>query len=103
MVERYSINGKLVASVGMGPLLSQYLLEAAAAMEAVTNCYCYIVGTNKEEPDAVYVYEVWENQAAHRASLELPIFKALIAKAKPLIVAMSNEPALTIIGGKAHF
>lgn len=102
-MERYSVNGKLMASSGNGPMLRQYLLEAAAGMEAVDNCYCYIVGVNQEEPDAVYIYEVWENQAAHRASLELDVFRKLIEKAKPIIVSMSNDPDLTIIGGKATF
>lgn len=102
-MERYSINGKLVASSGNGSLLRQYLLEAASEMEAVDLCYCYIVGVNKDEPDAVYVYEVWENQAAHRASLELDVLKTLMAKAKPIIVTMSSKTDLTIIGGKASF
>lgn len=100
-MERYSTSGKLVASPGNAPLLRQYLLEAASEMEAVANCYCYILGVNEEEIDAIYVYEVWENQEAHRASLELDVFKNLIKKAKPLIVSMSNHPDLTIIGGKA--
>lgn len=72
-------------------------------MEAVDNCYCYFVGVNEEEPDAVYMHELWENQAAHRASLALDVFKNLIEKAKPLIVTMSNDPDLIIIEGKASF
>ena len=77
------------------------LLEAAEAMKQVDDCYCYIVGMNQDEPDSVYVYEVWENEAAHKASLSLDAVKVLIASALPIIENMTRDVELTIYGGKA--
>lgn len=102
-MERFSVSGKLVAKDGKGKELLSYLLEAAKEMEKVENCYCYIVGINETEPDSVYVYEVWENKDAHHASLNIPVFRNLIVKAKPIIRDMKSYPELTIVGGKAKF
>lgn len=58
---------------------------------------------NQAEPNAVYVFEVWENKGAHEASLSLEIVRKLIGQAMPILdlAAHNNYPELTIYGGKA--
>ena len=102
-MQRYALNGSITATPGKGEELQRYLLEAAEGILAVDNCYCYIVGVNEDEPDKVFVYEVWEDAAAHQASLQMDVFRQLINKAKPIIAGMEDYPDLTIIGGKAIF
>lgn len=102
-MDKYSVYGNIVAKPGHGDELLGYLLEAAEGMQAVDNCYCYIVGINPDEADTVYVFEVWENEAAHQASLQMPVFRELINKAKPIIAGMNDYPNLVIKGGKARF
>lgn len=97
----HGVNGKLLAQPGQGNALLDILLEAARGMESVDGCLCYIVGTSDQEPDAVHVYEVWTDEASHRASLDMPVFQTLIQKARPLIAGMENQPDLRIHGGKA--
>lgn len=101
MMERFSVSGKLTAKDGKGQELLKILLNAAEEMKKLNDCFCYIVGMNKEEADSVYVYEVWESEKAHKASLELPAVRKLIQNAMPIIDNMSNEPELVIYGGKA--
>jgi quinol monooxygenase YgiN len=48
-------------------------------------CTAYEVGTNDDEPDTVFVIEIWESAAAHRASLQRPEVVAAIADARPLL------------------
>jgi quinol monooxygenase YgiN len=48
-------------------------------------CVAYEVGINDEDPDTVFVVELWENEQAHRASLDLPEVQASIATARPLL------------------
>lgn len=97
----YAVNGKLVAQKDKGNELLDYLLVAAKEMEKVENCFCYIVGMNKDELDSVYVYEVWENKQAHQDSLKLHAVKQLITQAMPIIKDMESFPSLEIYGGKA--
>ncbi|MBG9987743.1 antibiotic biosynthesis monooxygenase [Aerococcaceae bacterium DSM 111176] len=99
-MERFSVNGSLTAAPGKRDELLQYLLEAAQEMEQVENCYIYSVGIDPEDDAKVYVYEVWEDQDAHQASLTLDVFRNLIEKAKPIIAGMDDYPNLIIKGGK---
>lgn len=99
-MELFSVNGSLSAAPGKRDELLQYLLEAAEEMEHVENCYIYSVGIDPEDNAKVYVYEVWEDQAAHQASLQLDVFKNLITKARPIITDMADYPNLVIKGGK---
>lgn len=48
-------------------------------------CSLYEVGTNPEEPDTVYVVELWESAQAHQSSLAEPQVQAAIAEARPLL------------------
>lgn len=96
----FSVNGSLTASAGKRDELLQYLLEAAQEMEQVDDCYIYSVGIDPEDDEKVYVFEVWEDQAAHQASLTLDVFKNLITKARPIITDMADYPSLVIKGGK---
>jgi quinol monooxygenase YgiN len=47
----------------------------------------------------VYVYEAWQTQAHHDASLSVASVRALVDKAKPLIAGFEGVK-LDVIGGK---
>lgn len=48
-------------------------------------CLLYEVGTNDEEPDMVYVAELWVSAEAHQASLRLESVRSAIAEAMSLL------------------
>src|SRR5690554_1582198 len=50
---------------------------------ASAGCLLYEVGTSPEQPDTVYVTELWESAEAHRASLELDSVRTAIREAMP--------------------
>ena len=54
-------------------------------------CLSYVVAADAAEGDALWVTEVWESQARHQASLQLPAVQAVIAKGRPLIASFSNR------------
>lgn len=64
-----SVFGNLIAKEGHQEELLGYLLDASEGMKKTDDCYCYMVGTNPDEKDAVYVFEVWGNSEAHQTSL----------------------------------
>lgn len=45
-------------------------------------CLAYEVGVDDDEPDTVFVVELWDSPEAHRASLALPEVQASIADAR---------------------
>lgn len=95
----YGLFGKFSAHPGRRDELVGYLLQAARLLERNHDCLHYIVSTS-DEPEAVWVSEVWTDEAAHDASLEPDDIRALIQKARPLIEGMSHRTQLTVHGGK---
>jgi quinol monooxygenase YgiN len=52
---------------------------------STSGCLLYEVGVNEDEPDTVFVMELWEDAASHRASLALTEVQESIAAARPLL------------------
>ncbi len=99
-MDRFGLHGKLTAHPGQRDALVQILLEAADVLGSAPGCEIYFVSTSHTEPDAIWVTEVWRNEADHAASLSLPGVRELIIRAKPMIAAMSDSARTVPIGGK---
>lgn len=96
----YGRFGKMRAHEGQREALIGHLLHAAALLRSADGCLLYVVGSANDDPQGVWVMEVWRHQDDHRASLELDAVKELIAVARPLIAGI--EPAVEFVahGGK---
>jgi quinol monooxygenase YgiN/mannose-6-phosphate isomerase-like protein (cupin superfamily) len=60
---------KATAKSGQGDALAERLLEVADALRAVPACELYLINRSPEEPDAVWVTEVWSSQEELDAAL----------------------------------
>jgi quinol monooxygenase YgiN len=92
----YGLIGKMTATPGQRDALAAVLLESSDAMPG---CLSYMVATDPADPDALWITEVWDSQASHQASLQLPSVKAAISKGRPLIAGFSNRTETVPIGG----
>lgn len=63
-------------------------------------CRLYILSEVPAQPDAIDVFEVWDDKAAHDASLQLDGIRATIATARPLIAGMGDSLELRPVGGQ---
>ena len=95
----YGLQGKLVAKPGQRDALIALLLEASRSVP-MPGCRLYIVSEVPAEPDVIAISEVWDDKAAHDASLQLEIVRALIAKARPLLASMAQPLELRPVGGQ---
>lgn len=95
----YGLHGKFTAQPGKRDELADLLLDAARQLQQNPDCLSYLVSTT-DEPDAVWVSEVWTDHAAHTASLEPEEVRALIATARPMIADISDRQELDVRGGK---
>ena len=84
-MEKFGIYGKLIAREGEREQLATILLEAAAAMQTLEDCELYLVSVAPEDPNSVYVYEVWTSETAHQNSLTLESTQTLIGRARPIL------------------
>lgn len=76
--------GTLGAAPGKRDELVAHLTRRSDVLAGL-GCIAYEVGVNAENPDTVYVLELWDNEAAHQESLALPEVQAAIAAARPLL------------------
>jgi quinol monooxygenase YgiN len=89
--------GKVIAKPGQRDQVLAILLQASRL--PMPGCEIYIVNRSPSEPDAVYVYEVWESQSDHDASLQMDSVKALIAEARAHVERFEGSK-LEVEGGK---
>lgn len=89
----------MIAKPGQRDALLALLIEASRSA-AMPGCRLYIVSEVPAEPDAIAITEVWDDRAAHAASLQLERVGALIAKARPLIAEMGQPLVLRPVGGQ---
>jgi len=92
----YGLIAKITAVAGQREALAAILIDGSAGMPG---CLGYVVATDTTEPDALWVTEVWESEAAHRASLRLPGVHAAIAKGRPLIAGFTSRVETVPVGG----
>jgi quinol monooxygenase YgiN len=92
----YGLIGKITAHPGKRDELVEILLTGAKDMPG---CLNYIVARDNTDADAIWVTEVWVNQASHQASLMLPVVKNTIAKGRPLIAGFEDRVMMTPVGG----
>jgi quinol monooxygenase YgiN len=97
-MSRYGLFGKLQAHPGQGDALAGLLLGSGGS--AMPGCELYVINRSPEDPDAIWVYEVWTSREAHAASLELESVRDTIQLAMPLIAGFSDRVELLPVGGQ---
>lgn len=92
----YGLIGKLQTTPGQREALIAILLEGTAEMPG---CLSYIVARDVADPDAIWITEVWQSQAAHQASLAQPAVQQAIAQGRPLIAGFRERFETHPVGG----
>jgi len=92
----YGIIGKIMASPGKRDELIPILMEGASRMPG---CLSYIVAKDSTDANAIWVTEVWVDQASHQNSLSLPTVQAAISRGKPLIAGFGERFESIPVGG----
>lgn len=92
----YGLIGKMMAVPGQREELIAILLEGVAGMPG---CLSYVVARDPADMDMLWITEVWESEAHHRASLALPSVQEAIARGKPLIAAFGESVVTEPVGG----
>ena len=69
----YGLIGKMTARTGKRDALASMLLDAT---ESMPGCLSYVIATDPADPDALWITEVWDSAASHKASLGLPAVQA---------------------------
>lgn len=93
----HGLIGKMTAAAGKRDELIGLLMEGIYDMPG---CLSYVVARDPTDDDAIWITEVWDNEASHRASLALPAVRAVITRAKPLIAGFGPSFTTQPVGGQ---
>ncbi|MDX1994392.1 MAG: antibiotic biosynthesis monooxygenase [bacterium] len=96
----YGLFGKMRTHPGQREVMIGHMLEAARLLGELDGCYLYIVNSVPDDPDGIWVNEVWRSREDHQASLNHEAIKSLISVARPLIAEMTERYEVTPVGGK---
>jgi len=91
----YGIIGKMLVLPGQRDELAAILLSGTKNMPG---CISYVIAHDREDENALWITEVWENKEAHGNSLSLPSVQEAIAAGKPLIAGFGERYETTPIG-----
>jgi quinol monooxygenase YgiN len=92
----YGLIGKMLAKPGERDALIAILMDGTGAMPG---CLSYVIARDPTHPDAIWVTEVWDSQASHQASLQLPGVQKAIARARSIIAGFGERFETQPVGG----
>ena len=92
----YGLIGKMLAVPGKREELLAILLDNS---ESMPGCRSYIIARDPSSADGIWITEVWDSQAQHQGSLQLPHVQAMIAKARPMIAGFGERFETEPLGG----
>lgn len=92
----YGLIGKMTSKPGQRDALLGLLLQGTRDMPG---CLSYIIARDTRDEDAVWITEVWEDEASHHDSLQLPSVRDAIANAMPLIAGFEPGVITEPVGG----
>jgi quinol monooxygenase YgiN len=92
----FGLIGKMRAAPGKRDELIRILLDGTGSMPG---CLSYIVAADPADADAIWITEVWIDEASHKASLALAEVQAAIAKARPIIAGFDSQTRTIPVGG----
>ena len=92
----YGLIGKMRAQAGKRDELLDILLGSTGAMPG---CLSYVIARDPADSDAIWITEVWDNSASHKASLQRPEVQAAIKQAMPIIAGFDSSTETEPVGG----
>jgi quinol monooxygenase YgiN len=92
----YGLIGRMIAAPGQRDALLAILLESVGDMPG---CLSYVIARDPGDTDAIWITEVWTDEASHKASLAIPAVKAAITRAMPLIKNFADHHITDPVGG----
>lgn len=92
----HGLIGQMTAVASERDRLAEILLEGTRNLPG---CLSYVIALDPSNDDTLWITEVWESQAAHKASLELEPVRQAIAKGRPLIAGFGQRVETVPVGG----
>lgn len=84
----YGLIGRMNTQPGKRDELAQILIEGTRNMPGNIS---YIIALAEDNPDSLWITEIWADKQSHENSLSLPSVQGAIAKGRPLIAGFGER------------
>ena len=96
----YALLNKMTAKPAKRDEVIAILLESGKAFNDNSSCVLYLVYKDREDPDTIWIEDVWTNQNDHSAAMNAPEMRPYIMKCMPLLEGMPEQVEIDLAGGK---
>lgn len=92
----FGLIGQMKAQPGKRAQLLAILQEGTRTMPGNLT---YLISEDRADPDALWIVEVWKDEASHKASLSLPSVRDAIGRGRPLIAGFGTSAQVRPVAG----
>jgi quinol monooxygenase YgiN len=84
-MNKYLLQGKLIAKDGQRQALAEILIKASKLLATAKGCQLYAVALEEKDANSVYITEFWDSKEDHDNSLKVEGVRELIMTAMPIL------------------
>jgi quinol monooxygenase YgiN len=96
----HALLNRLTALPGQRDHVIEILLESGKLFDDNPACLLYLVSESIDDPDVIWVTDLWTSEHEHAQSLARPELKPFIAEAMPLLAGPPEQIGIRPVGGK---
>jgi quinol monooxygenase YgiN len=96
----YALLNKLTAKPEQRQQVIDILLESGKLFDDNPSCHLYLVSEATQDPNAIWVTDLWTTQEAHEEALKVPELRPFVEKSLPLLEGMPEQIEIRPVGGK---
>jgi quinol monooxygenase YgiN len=96
----YALINRLNAKPGQRGEVVAILLESGRLFDDNADCLLYLVSESEDDPNVIWVVDLWTSEEAHTEALLAPELRPFIERAMPLLEGMPEQIKIRPRGGK---
>jgi quinol monooxygenase YgiN len=96
----HALINKLTAKPGQRERVVEILVESGRLFDDNEACLLYLVTESQDEPNVIWVVDLWTSEEAHTEALKAPELRPFIERAMPLLEGMPEQIKVRTAGGK---
>ena len=100
MQRYYALINKLTAKPGKRDEVIELILESSKPFKDNPSCLFSLVYKDTEDPNIIWVEDVWTNKDDHTKALAQPELRPYIEKTIPLLEGKPEQHEIELAGGK---
>jgi quinol monooxygenase YgiN len=98
MSQYFAQHAKMTMKPGKRDEVIERLSESVEVLRRIPGCIYYLISTN-EEPDVVWISELWASKEAKEALAMSPETAQVMKELMPLVVSVTDQTVMTVVGG----